>query len=142
MTTRQREYCDVTFSRGEVHFQQQQNRQLFRHIFELPFDGHLTSSNWFDADIYPNITFKSNQFKFKGDKPTEVIGELTVRGITKPVTLRVTHFHCAMHPMRQIEACGANAVTHIKRSEFGLGKYAPNVSDEVELTIAVEAVKE
>jgi polyisoprenoid-binding protein YceI len=44
--------------------------------------------------------------------------------------------------MRQIEACGANAVTHIKRSEFGLGKYAPNVSDEVELTIAVEAVKE
>lgn len=106
------------------------------------FDGHLTSSNWFDADVYPTINFKSNQFKFKGDKPTEVIGELTVRGITKPVTLKITHFHCAMHPMRQLEACGANAVTHIKRSEFGLGKYAPNVSDDVELNIAVEAVKE
>ena len=106
------------------------------------FDSHLVSSNWFDADVYPNITFKSQQFKFKGDKPTEVLGELTVRGITKPVTLKITHFHCAMHPMRQIEACGANAVTHIKRSEFGLGKYAPNVSDDVELNIAVEAAKE
>ena len=106
------------------------------------FDGHLTSADWFDAAQYPSITFKSTSFKFKGDKPTEVMGNLTVRGITKPVTLQVTHFQCAMHPMKQKEACGANAVTHIKRSEFGLGKYAPNVSDDVELTVAVEAVKE
>ena len=106
------------------------------------FDGHLVSDGWFDAANYPSIFFKSNNFKFKGDKPTEVIGELTVHGISKPVTLKVTHFQCAMHPMKQKEACGANAVTNIKRSEFGLGKYAPNVSDEVELSIAVEAVKE
>lgn len=105
------------------------------------FDGHLTSSNWFDADVYPTITFKSTQFKFKGDKPTEVIGNLTVRDVTKPVTLKITHFNCAVHPMRQKDACGANAVTQIKRSDFGLGKYAPGVSDDTELSVAVEAIK-
>lgn len=105
------------------------------------FDGHLTSTNFFDAEAYPTITFKSTQFKFKGDKPTEVIGNLTVRDMTKPVTLKITHFNCAMHPMKQKEACGANAVTQIKRSEFGLGKYAPGVSDETELTVAVEAIR-
>ena len=105
------------------------------------FDSHLVSSNWFDADIYPTITFKSTGFKFKGDKPSEVMGNLTVRDITKPVTLKITHFYCGVHPMRQKEACGANAVTQIKRSEFGLGKYAPGVSDDTELTVAVEAIK-
>lgn len=105
------------------------------------FDSHLTSSNWFDADVYPTITFKSTGFKFKGDKPSEVMGNLTVRDITKPVTLKITHFHCAVHPMRQKDACGANAVTQIKRSDFGLGKYAPGVSDETELSVAVEAIK-
>lgn len=105
------------------------------------FDGHLTSSNWFGADVYPTITFKSTQFKFKGDKPSEVVGNLTVRDVTKPVTLKITHFNCAVHPMRQKDACGANAVTQIKRSDFGLGKYAPGVSDETELSVAVEAIK-
>lgn len=105
------------------------------------FDSHLVSSNWFDADIYPTITFKSTGFKFKGDKPSEVMGNLTVKDITKPVTLKITHFYCGVHPMRQKDACGANAVTQIKRSEFGLGKYAPGVSDDTELTVAVEAIK-
>ncbi len=105
------------------------------------FDSHLVSSNWFDADVYPTITFKSTDVKFKGDKPSEVIGNLTVRDITKPVTLKITHFNCAVHPIRQKDACGANAVAQIKRSDFGLGKYAPGVSDETELSIAVEALK-
>lgn len=105
------------------------------------FDSHLTSDGWFDAAKYPTITFKSTGVKFKGDKPTEVSGDLTVRDITKPVKLKITHFHCGVHPMKQKDACGANATTHIKRSDFGLGKYAPNVSDEVELTVAVEAIK-
>jgi polyisoprenoid-binding protein YceI len=105
------------------------------------FDNHLTSSSWFDANAYPTITFKSTGFKFKGDNPTEVDGQLTVRDITKPVKLKITHFYCGVHPMKQKDACGANAVTHIKRSDFGLGKYAPNVSDEVELSVAVEAIK-
>ncbi len=105
------------------------------------FDGHLTSDGWFDAAKYPTITFKSTGVKFKGDQPTEVAGELTVHGVTKPVKLKVTRFHCGTNPISGKDVCGANAVTQIKRSDFGLGKYAPNVSDETELTVAVEAIK-
>jgi len=58
------------------------------------------------------------------------------------VTLTVTSFHCMPHPMLKKDACGANATAKIKRSDFNMGKYAPYVSDEVTLTIPVEAVKE
>lgn len=80
--------------------------------------------------------------KFDGDKPVAVEGNLTVKGVTKPVSLTVTSFQEMPHPMLKKDAIGANAVTKIKRSEFNMGKYAPYVSDDVTLTIAVEAVKE
>jgi len=70
-----------------------------------------------------------------------VEGELTIKGIAKPVTLTVTSFFCMPHPMLKKDACGANATAKIKRSEFNAGKYAPYVSDEVTLTIPVEAYK-
>jgi polyisoprenoid-binding protein YceI len=69
-------------------------------------------------------------------------GDLTIKGVTKPVTLTITHFKCMPHPMLKVEACGANAITQIKRSAFNMSKYVPNVSDEVSLTLAIEAVRE
>ena len=78
---------------------------------------------------------------FKGDQPVSLSGKLTIKGVTKPVTLTITHFKCALNPMRKLDTCGANATTQIKRSEFNMGKYAPSVSDDVTLTIAIEAVK-
>jgi len=71
-----------------------------------------------------------------------VDGNLTIKGVTKPVTLAITSFQCMPHPMLKKDACGANATAVIKRSEFNAGKYAPYVGDEVTLTIAVEAIKE
>jgi polyisoprenoid-binding protein YceI len=71
-----------------------------------------------------------------------VEGDLTVKGVTKPVTLTVNSFMCMPHPMLKKEACGATATTKIKRSEFGLSKGVPYVSDEVTLTIPVEAIKQ
>lgn len=106
------------------------------------FNKHIQEEDFFDTAKYPSITFKSNSLKFDGDKLASVDGDLTIKGVTKPVTLTVTSFHCMPHPMRKKDACGANATTKIKRSEFHAGKYAPNVSDEVTLTIPVEAVKE
>ncbi len=103
---------------------------------------HIQGEDFFDTAKYPTITFKSTSVKFKGDKPVEVMGNLTVKGITKPVTLTLTSFQAKPHPMMKKDAIGANAVTKIKRSEFNMGKYAPNVSDDVTLSIAVEAVKE
>jgi polyisoprenoid-binding protein YceI len=106
------------------------------------FNEHIQGEDFFDTAKYPTITFKSKALKFDGDKLASVDGDLTIKGVTKPVTLTVTSFHCMPHPMRKKDACGANATTKIKRSEFNAGKHAPYVSDEVTLTIPVEAVKE
>ena len=106
------------------------------------FNEHIQGEDFFDTAKYPTITFKSKALKFDGDKLASVDGDLTIKGVTRPVTLTVTSFHCMPHPMRKKDACGANATTKIKRSEFNAGKHAPYVSDEVTLTIPVEAVKE
>lgn len=106
------------------------------------FDGHIQGEDFFHTEKYPTITFKSTGVNFAGDKLASVDGNLTIKGITKPVTLEVTSFHCMPHPIVKNDACGANATTTIKRSDFGAGKHAPYVSDEVKLTIAIEAVKQ
>lgn len=106
------------------------------------FNGHLQGEDFFDTAQYPTITFKSNTLKFDNDRLVAVEGELTVKSVVKPVTLTVTSFKCMPHPILKKDACGANATTVIKRSEFNAGKYAPAVSDEVTLTIPVEAIKE
>ncbi|NML26908.1 YceI family protein [Zoogloea dura] len=105
------------------------------------FNQHIQGEDFFDTATYPTITYKSTKVNFDGDKPTSIEGNLTVKGVTKPVTLTVTSFHCMPHPMLKKDACGANATATIKRSEFNAGKYAPYVGDEVKLTIAVEAYK-
>ena len=104
------------------------------------FDEHLRAADFFDTQKYPTITFKSDKMAFRGDQPIYMVGDLTVKGVTKQVTLEITHFKCQPHPMKKVEACGANATTRIKRSDFNMGKNAPFVSDEVTLTIAIEAV--
>ena len=106
------------------------------------FNGHLKGEDYFNVEKFPAITFKSSNFKFDGDKISAITGDLTIKGITKPVTLAVTSFNCAPHPFTKKEMCGANANTRIKRSEFNAGKNAPAVSDDVTLNIVVEAIKE
>ncbi len=104
------------------------------------FDDHLRSDDFFDAEKFPNITFKSTSVKAAGKDKLTVVGDLTIKGITKPVTLAVTINKTGMQPMAKREAAGFDATTTIKRSDFGVGKYAPNVSDEVKLTITTEAI--
>jgi polyisoprenoid-binding protein YceI len=106
------------------------------------FNQHLQGEDFFDTAKYPAISFKSTKVKFEGDKPVAVEGNLTIKGVTKPVTLTVTSFHSMPHPMLKKDAIGANATAKVKRSEFNMGKNVPYVSDEVTLTIAVEAIKE
>jgi polyisoprenoid-binding protein YceI len=106
------------------------------------FNGHIQGEDFFDTAKYPTITFKSNKVKFDGDKVVSVDGDLTIKGITKPVTLTVNSFLCMPHPMLKKDACGVTATTKVKRTDFNMGKYAPYVSDEVTLTIPVEAVKQ
>jgi len=104
-------------------------------------DEHLQGADFFDVAQYPTATFKSSTFKFDGDTLVAVDGELTLHGVTKPVSLDVTGFKCGEHPMTKKPHCGADAVTTIKRSDWGVSAYVPAVGDEVKLTIQVEADK-
>ncbi|MBC8377567.1 MAG: polyisoprenoid-binding protein [Planctomycetes bacterium] len=105
------------------------------------FDEHIQGKDFLDTAKYPTASFTSNKVNFDGEKIASVDGILTLKGISNPVTLNVTSFQCMQHPMLKKDACGANASAVIKRTDFNMGKYAPNVSDEVTLSIAVEAVK-
>ena len=78
---------------------------------------------------------------FKGEKPVALKGVLTLKGVSKPVTLNITNFECKKHPMSGADYCGANAETKVKRTEFNMGKYAPNVGDDVTIMIAIEGSK-
>jgi polyisoprenoid-binding protein YceI len=106
------------------------------------FNGHIQGEDFLDTAKFPTATYKSTKVNFDGDKVVSVDGNVTIKGITKPVTLSITSFQCMPHPMLKKDACGANATAVIKRSEFNAGKYAPYVGDDVTLTIAVEAIKE
>lgn len=104
------------------------------------FNEHIQGKDFFDTAEFPTITFKSTAVKYEGDKPVAVEGNLTIKGITKPVTLKITSFQEMPHPMLKRDAIGANAEATVKRSDFNMGKYAPYVSDDVTLIIALEAV--
>ena len=106
------------------------------------FNSHIQGEDFLDTAKFPTITYKSTKFNFSGDKLASVDGNMTIKGVTKPVQLKVTSFQCMPHPMAKKDACGANATATIKRTEFNAGKYAPHVSDDVTLTFAIEAIKE
>jgi len=106
------------------------------------FNEHIQGEDFLDTAKYPTMTFNSNKLKFEGENLVAVDGTLTLKGVSKQVELTITSFHCMPHPMLKKDACGANATTVIKRTDFNMGKYAPHVGDEVTITIPVEAAKE
>jgi polyisoprenoid-binding protein YceI len=106
------------------------------------FNEHIQAEDFLDTAKYPTATFKSTRVTFDGDKPVAIDGNLTIKGVTKPVTLKVTNFVNMTHPMLNKDAIGADASTVIRRSDFNAGKYAPNVGDELTISIALEAVKQ
>lgn len=108
--------------------------------FVPDFDEHLRGADFFEAAKYPNITFKSTKVEAAGEGKLKVTGDLTVKDQTKPVVLAVTLNKAAEQPMAKRAAVGFDASTTLKRSDFGVGKYAPNVSDEVKLQITTEAL--
>ena len=104
------------------------------------FNEHIQGEDFLDTAKFPQATFKSTKVIFEGNKPQLIEGQLTIKGVTKPVTLTVTSFQAMPHPMMKKPALGANAFTVIKRSEFNAGKYAPYVGDDVRIDIAIEAI--
>lgn len=103
-------------------------------------DEHLRSPDFFNVAEFPTMTFKSTKVEFKG-KGATVTGNLTMKGVTKPVTLAVDSINCGVHPFNKKQVCGFNATTTIKRSEFGIKYGLPAVGDDLAITLEVEAVK-
>jgi polyisoprenoid-binding protein YceI len=105
-------------------------------------DDHLKSPDFFNAAEFPTITYKSTAIHFKGDTPSSVEGNLTISGVTKPVTFTIDAFNCGANPMNKKEECGADASADIKRSDFGVKYGVPNIGDDVKLVLEIEAIKD
>ena len=101
-------------------------------------DDHLRAPDFFNVAKYPTLKFTSDDFKFDGDKLVAVNGKLTILDVTKPVTLQVRSFHCAPHPMNKKASCGIDAITSVKRSDFGMTIFLPGIGDEVKIAIEME----
>ncbi|WP_040331183.1 YceI family protein [Acinetobacter rudis] len=104
------------------------------------FDTKLQQSEWFNSAKFPVITFKSTKVETTDNKNFKILGQLTIKGITKPVVLTAVLNQQVQHPMLKVPAIGFNASTQIKRSDFDIAGYAPAVSDEIDIQITTEAI--
>ncbi|SRR6056297_582346 len=102
---------------------------------------HLMSDDFFGASEGDLITFTSTGIEVTGDETAKITGDLTINGETKSVTLDASLNKSAEHPMNGKMTAGFDATTTINRSDYGLGKFAPPVSDELEVMISIEAQK-
>ncbi|MGV0963797.1 MAG: YceI family protein [Polynucleobacter sp.] len=105
------------------------------------FNSHIQGIDFFNTAQYPKATFISDRVEFEGSKVTAVHGVLTIKDICEHITLEVIHFEYGKHPVSGEEHFGANAVAVVKRSDFNMGKYAPQITDEVVIKVAIEASK-
>ena len=112
------------------------------------FDGRLDAivkgERFFNIEKFPTLTFKSDKFTFDGDRVVQVDGDLTMIGVTKPASFKVTNFICGENPFNKKPMCGAEATATIKRSDWGMtnGLNLNNPSDEIKLMIPIEAYRE
>lgn len=104
-------------------------------------DEHLRNmAGFFDVSRYPSIQFKSTRVMFKSGNRAVVKGHLSMHGVTRPVTLHVSHISCGKNPIVKDEyTCGFNATTSLKRSDYGMDAFLPAVGNEVHIMIEVEA---
>jgi polyisoprenoid-binding protein YceI len=106
-------------------------------------DEHLESDAFFDVTQYPTITYKGTDIRFDGDKPVEVIGTLTMHGVTRPLNLMIESFKCMPHPVLKREVCGVEASAHLNRADYGMDfgvKYGFNM--DTRLHIQAEGIKQ
>ncbi|MEP2827898.1 YceI family protein [Parvibaculum sp.] len=106
-------------------------------------DEHLRGEDFFSVEEFPDMSFKSTSIERTGEETGKITGDLTMHGVTKPVTLDTTFTKKGDYPMQEgMKAVGFNATTSLKRSDFGIDKYVPMVGDEVTITISLEAQRQ
>jgi len=130
---------DLAAHSGEVNVKIDTNSLDFGHG---KLNEDAKSDEMFDTAKYPTATYIGKFSKFDGEKPTEVKGELTLHGVSRPVTLVINSFLCKPNPMTKKEVCGADASATFNRADFGIN-YGQQMGfkQDIKLAIEVEAVK-
>jgi len=105
-------------------------------------DRELQGDKFFNSDKFPDIRFVSKSVKVTGNNTGEILGEVTLLGVTKPVTLQVTFNKADYHPFTQSYVAGFHAEATFKRSDFGMNAYLPAVGDEVKIFVNTEGVNQ
>lgn len=103
------------------------------------WNDHLKNADFFDVEKFPDMTFKSTGIEVTGKDTAKISGDLTIKGITKPVVLDAKLNKVGKHPMNGKEGAGFAATTTIKRSDFGMTYGLPAVGDEVKIALEVES---
>jgi polyisoprenoid-binding protein YceI len=104
-------------------------------------DEHLRGADFFNVTEFPRITFKG-EVKFSGEGASEVDGQVTMLGVTRPVVFKMERWKCGQHPFNKRELCGGYATGKIKRTDFGMKFGVPGIGDEVALMVGFEAYKD
>ena len=105
-------------------------------------DEHLRSPDFFNSVEFPRMVFRAGSVKFNGEVPAEIRGQLTLLGVTKPVTLTVDRWRCAPHPVTKRWISGGNAAGTLKRTDFGMKWGVPVASDDVKIVVTFEAFRD
>ena len=104
-------------------------------------DGELKGADWFDAARFPAITFTARKLTLTSPNRGEIVGDLTLHGVTRPLTLQVRFNGSGANPLDKVYTAGFEAVGQIKRSDFGVAKYVPMVGDNVMVIISAAFVR-
>jgi polyisoprenoid-binding protein YceI len=106
-------------------------------------DEHAKSKDLFDVASFPTATYKGTLVRFKNGVPTEVEGQFTLHGVTKPLTLHINQFLCKDNPMTHKQVCGADASATFSRADYNM-KFGEQFGFkmDVKLSIQVEAVRD
>jgi polyisoprenoid-binding protein YceI len=103
---------------------------------------HVSSEGLFNVEKFPTIKYHSDKLVFEGDKVVAAEGDMTLLGVTRPVKVTVNRFACAVNPVNKKFLCAGDIAANIKRSDFGMTKYIPTVSDEIRISVPVEAYRD
>lgn len=106
------------------------------------FEKTLRSADFFDTDKHPKMTYRSTFMTFENEVPVAIAGDLTLLGVTRPVTFRILSVKCGTHPVSKKALCGADVSGAIKRSDFGMKFGLPSVGDDIQLAIQFEAFRD
>lgn len=109
---------------------------------DTKWNDHMKNADFFNVEKFPTMTFKSTKIEKTGEKTGKITGDLTLLGVTKPVTLDVVHNNSARHPFSGKFVSGFSATGKIKRSDFGMNYGLPAIGDDVTLMIEVEGLRE